>query len=128
MAVAEGQKEPGPGKDSFGRTLRPEEREGYAKAVLFSIDRNRNLDLATKGAEVAKRDPVVAAARAAGPSVFYTLGFDIATGLFGDLALGGAGHTSEGKGSREIRDGLNADGQSGFRASVELYLVKKHKA
>jgi hypothetical protein len=128
MAVAEGQTLPGPGKDSFGRTLRPEEQSGYAKGVLFSVDRNRNLDMATKGAAIAKRDPVVAAARTADPSAFYSLGFDIATGIFGDLALGGAGHTSEGPGSQAIRDGLNADGQKGFRAAVDLYLVQKHKA
>lgn len=128
MAVAEGQTAPGPGKDSFGRTLRPEEQSGYAKGILFSVDRNRNLDFATKGAAIAKRDPVVAAARTADPSSFYSLGFDIATGIFGDLALGGAGHTSEGPGSQAIRDGLNADGQRGFRAAVNLYLVQKHKA
>ena len=67
MAVAEGQTAPGSGKDSSGRTLKPEEQSGYAKGVLFSVDRNRNLDFATKGAAIAKRDPVVAAARTAGP-------------------------------------------------------------
>jgi len=128
MAVAEGQTLPGPGKDSFGRTLRPEEQSGYAKGVRFSVDRNRNLEFATKGAAIANVDAVVAKARTAIPSAFYSLGFDIATGIFGDLALGGAGHTLEGPGSQAIRDGLNDDGQKGFRASVDLYLVQKHKA
>ncbi len=128
MAVAEGQTLPGPGKDSFGRTLRPEEQSGYAKGVRFSVDRNRNLEFAIKGAAIANVDAVLAKARTALPSAFYSLGFDIAAGIFGDTALGGAGHTLEGPGSQAIRDGLNDDGQKGFRAAVDLYLVQKHKA
>ncbi len=126
MAVAEGHTLPGPGKDSFGRTLRPEEQSGYAKGVRFSVDRNRNLEFATKGAAIANVDAVVAKARTAIPSAFYSLGFDIAAGIFADEPLG-KGHTLEGPGSQAIRDGLNDDGQKGFRAAVDLYLVQKHK-
>jgi len=128
MAVAEGQTLPGPGKQRMHDSLKSDEQNGFSLAVSFSLERNRNLEFATRGAAIAKADPIVAQARTANPSVFYTLGFDIATGIFGDVALGGAGHTSEGPGSQAIRDGLSADGQKGFRASVDLYLVQKHKA
>jgi hypothetical protein len=128
MAAAEGQTAPGPGKQAIHDSLSPAEQIGFRSAVSFSLERNRNLVWATKGAAIAKVDPIVAKARTVDPSVFYWLGFDIATGLFGDLALGGAGHTSEGPGSQAIRDGLSDGGQKGFRAAVDLYLVQKHKA
>ena len=129
MAAAEGQTAPGPGKDRIRDTLSTNEQGGFTTAVLFSLDRNRNLDFATRGAAIVKVDPVAAKARTANPSVFFWLGFDIATGIFGDQALGGAGHTLEGPGSQAIRDGLlSPDAQKGFRASVDLYLVQKHKA
>jgi hypothetical protein len=127
MAAAEGQTAPGPGKQKIHDALRPAEQIGFTTAVSFSLERNRNAEFATKGAAIAKVDPIVANARTVNPSVFYWLGFDIATGIFGDLALGGEGHTSEGPGSQAIRDGLSAAGQKGFRAAVVLYLVKKHK-
>lgn len=128
MGVAEGQTLPGPGKQKIHDSLNPAEQGGFSTAVSFSLERNRNFDWAAKGAAIAKADPVVATARKANPSVFYWLGFDIAAGIFGDVALGGAGHTSEGPGSGAIRDALSADGQKGFRSAVDLYLVKKHKA
>jgi hypothetical protein len=128
MGAAEGQTLPGPGKQRIHDSLSPAEQEGYSTAVSFSLERNRNIEWAGKGAAIAQLDPVVAAARTARRSVFYWLGFDIATGIFGDASLGGAGHTSEGPGSGAIRDALSPDGQSGFRAAVDLYLVKKHKA
>ncbi len=127
MAVAEGQTMPGPGKDAIRDRLSEAEKIGFVSAVAFSLERNRNADFAAKGAAIAKLDPVVAQARS-NPSVFFMLGFDISAGIFGDLALGGAGHTSEGPGSGAIRDSLSLDGQKGFREAVKLYLVQKHKA
>jgi hypothetical protein len=78
--------------------------------------------LAAKGAAIAAVDPIVAKARTAEPDVLYWLGFDIATGFFGDPALGGEGRTSTGPGSLGIRDALSAPGQRGFNASVALHL------
>ncbi len=127
MAAAEGQTLPGPGKQRIHDGLTPAEQGGFSTAVDFSLERNRNLEWATKGAAIAKVDPVVAKLRTDVPSVFYTLGCDIATGIFGDLGLS-RGHTSEGPGSQAIRDALSADGQRGFRAAVDLYLVQKHRA
>jgi hypothetical protein len=122
MAIAEGQTAPGPGKDSFGRTLRAEEQPGYAKGVLFSVDRNRNLDNATKGAAIAKIDPKVAEARSRETDAFYTLGFDIATGFFGDPALGGQGQTAWGPGKQKVLDSLSPNSKRGFDASMKLHL------
>jgi hypothetical protein len=119
------------------------ERVGFDHAVLFSLDRNRANQRflsgnsgppgrwAFKGAAVAKADPFIAAARSAEPGVagvFYTLGFDIATGIFGQVESGGAGHTSEGPGSDAARnDLLSQDAQRGFRAAVDVHLVQKHR-
>jgi hypothetical protein len=68
----------------------------------------------------------VAEARTTDPDVFYWLGFDIATGIFGDHALGALGNTATGAGSMAIRDALNLNGQRGFNASVALHLRRKY--
>jgi hypothetical protein len=47
--------------------------------------------------------------------------FDIATGLFGDAALGAQGDTATVPGSVMIRDGLGTPAQRGFNASVALH-------
>jgi hypothetical protein len=128
MAIADGQTLPGPGKDRFGSALPQDEQGGFFRAVRFSVDRNRNAEFALKGRAVVKADPAAASARSLLPLGLAWLGFDIATGLFGDEALGADHHTSEGPGSEGIRDGLSEEGRMGFRAAVDLYLVKKHKA
>jgi hypothetical protein len=128
MAAAEGDTLPGPGKKSIHDSLDPAGGSGFDSAVEFSLERNRNAGFAAKGAGLVKVDPILAAARAANTSVMYWLGFDIGAGLFGEPSLGGAGNTSEGPGSRAVRDGLCFDGQAGFRAATDLYLVQKHKA
>lgn len=55
------------------------------------------------------------------------LGFDIATGIFGDPALGAKGNTATEPGSLKIRDGLSAAGQRGFNASVALHLSRNYR-
>jgi len=122
MAAAEGHTLPGPGKQRIHDALSTTEQGGFRTAVAFSLERNRNADFARKGAYIAEQDPIVAAARTANPSVWYWLGFDIATGIFGDPALGAQGNTLTGPGSLGIRDALSADGQRGFNASVKLHL------
>ena len=126
MAAAEGHTFPGPGKDRTRDSLRRDERGGFITAVSFSLDRNRNADLAARGARIAKIDPIVAAARTAQPDVLYWLGFDIATGIFGDPALGARGNTATGPGSLGIRDALSAAGQRGFNDSVRLHLSRDY--
>ena len=69
---------------------------------------------------------VVARARTAEPDVRYWLGFDIASGIFGDPALGAQGNTATGPGSMKIRDALSAPAQRGFNASVKLHLSRHY--
>lgn len=122
MAVSEGHTLPGPGKDRVGEGLSPAEQIGFRTALAFSLERNRHADLAARGAAVVRASPAVADVRARGASVFYWLGFDIATGLFGDPALGAVGNTLTGPGSNALRAALSAEGQRGFDASVALHL------
>jgi hypothetical protein len=84
--------------------------------------------LAAKGAAIAESDPELAAARAADTDVLYRQGFDIATGIFGDPALGAQGNTAMGPGSQRIRDSLSAAGQKGFDAAVKVHLSRNYKA
>ena len=125
MATAEGQTQPGPGKQRIQNSLSPAEQEGYKAAVSFSVERNRNARFAAIGATIAKVDPVVGKARNASNDVFYKLGFDIATGIFGDPALGAQGNTATGPGSLGIRDSLSRSGQRGFNDSVKLNLSRR---
>ena len=46
MAAAEGQTLPGPGKEKIGASLPATQQRGYNIAVSFSLERNRNADLA----------------------------------------------------------------------------------
>ncbi len=54
------------------------------------------------------------------------VGFDIATGLFGDPALGAVGNTAQGPGSQAIRNALTARAQPGFDASAALHLPRHY--
>jgi hypothetical protein len=126
MAAAEGQTLPGPGKQRIHDSLYQAEKGGFSTAVAFSLERNRNADLARVGTAIAEADPVVAAARDTTTDVFYRLGFDIATGIFGNRALGAKGNTATGPGSLKIRDALSATAQRGFNASVQLHLSRHY--
>jgi hypothetical protein len=83
--------------------------------------------LAATGADIAQIDPTVAEARNAEAGAFYQLGFDIATAIFGDPALGAQGNTMMGPGSERIRDTLSATGQRGFDASVKFHLARDYR-
>jgi hypothetical protein len=130
MAAAEGQTLPGPGKQRIHDSLTPPEQRGFTTAVLFSLERNRNAVLAARGAAIAKVDPVVSEARQSDrrgtrtveSDVFYRLGFDIATGIFGDVALGAQGNTATGPGSMKIRSSLSSPSRRGFDASTAFHL------
>ena len=126
LAAAEGQTLPGPGKQMIHDSLAPAEQRGFSKAVSFSLERNRNSDLAARGAMVARSDSVVGDARTAQESAFYRLGFDIASGIFGNPALGALGNTATGPGSLKIRDALSDAARKGFDASVALHLSRDY--
>ena len=125
MAAAEGNTEPGPGKQRIHDSLSQAEQGGFDAAVSFSLQRNKNARFAAVGAAIAQADPEVAQARSADPDVFYWLGFDIASGIFGDPALGANGNTATGPGSLGIRNALNPAAQRGFDASVALHLRRR---
>ena len=126
MAAAEGQTLWGPGKQRMLASLPPTEQEGFKVAVSFSLDRNRNAELAATGLAIAEADAAVAQARTRESDVRYWLGFDIATGIFGNPALGARGNTETGPGSLAIRDALSAPAQRGFNASVRLHLSRRY--
>ncbi len=100
---------------------------GGSFAPLPALDAGRIDALAATGATIAQTDPSVAAARNGNASASYQRGFDIASGLFGDPALGAAGNTLMGPGSARIRDSLDAAGQQGFNDSVNFHLARKYR-
>ena len=126
MAAAEGQTQPGPNKQRIHDSLSPTEQKGFRIAVAFSLERNKNGGFTAKGAAIAEVDPTVAEGRTADADAFYSLGFDIATGIFGDPALGAQGNTATGPNSLGIRDGLSAAGQRGFNVAVALHLSRDY--
>lgn len=126
MAVAEKQTAYGPGKQRTHDALPADERAGFRAAVDFSLERNANAELAAIGATIAASDPPDAAARNVEEDVFFRLGFDIATGLFGDPALGAIGNTLTGPGSLKIREALSAAGQRGFDAAVAFHQSRSY--
>ena len=124
----------GPGKQRFLDSLSFSEQLGFKDAAAFSLGRNNHAVLATKGTEIATADSEVASARALRKSGLFWLGFDIATGIFGDPALGALGHTSMGPGAEKIRSTasqgehvlLPSDGiEQGFNASVAFHLGRR---
>jgi len=127
MGTCEGHTEWGPGKQKIFDSLSSAEQNGFSKARDLSLERNNNIERATLGAAIAakSKDPELAAVRNAEPPGLYTLGFDIATAIFGDPALGAQGNTATGPGSLGIRAKLSPAGQRGFDAALKLYRVKR---
>ena len=133
MGVWLGNTADGPGKQAVGKALTPGEQVGFADAAAFSLQWNNNADFAAKGAVVAAKDPDVAAARAKArgtppdglAAALYWLGFDIATGIFGNPALGAQGNTLIGPGSEKIRATLGPDGRQGFNDSFPFNVVRR---
>lgn len=123
MAVAERQTAPGPGKDRYRDELPEAQRGGFTTAVHFTLMRNRAIEWAEKGAAIVRADPEVASAARARPNVFYCLGFDVATGIYGDPKLGAQGNTATGPGGFAIRDALgDPDAIRGFNDAVQFHL------
>jgi hypothetical protein len=127
MGIWEGNSAPGPGKQKIHDALSPAEQPGFDVAAAFSLPRNKYAALAKVGAAIGNADPAVANARNAENDVFYWLGFDIASGIFGDPAAGSLGNKSTGPGSLGIRNELNASGQRGFDAATALHLSRHYQ-
>ncbi|WP_347260528.1 hypothetical protein [Rudaea sp.] len=138
MAVAEGQTANGPDKQAIQDALSAGEQYGFRLAVQYSLDRNANADLAARGAAIVNADHSVMDARESKPGLgtrwlagnnpsFYRLGFNIATGLFGDRALGAVGNRQMGPGSLQIRNALSsASAQKGFDDAVAFHLGRNY--
>jgi hypothetical protein len=126
IAIAADQTLWGPGKQGLIDNLPVAEQQSAGKAAHFAVTRNANATFALKGAQIAVADtrPEVVSARALEAPGYYTLGFDIATALFGNTSIGGMGHTAQGPGSGAIRAGLPPEGIRGFDASVKLHMGK----
>jgi hypothetical protein len=127
MAAAERDTEPGLGKQRIHDSLSPAEQQGFTAAVTFLLAKNKNPKEAAVGAAIAKSDVSVGRARNADTDPFYQLGFDIATGLFGDPAKGTVGSTQLGTGALAIRSGLTPAGQRGFDASAKFHFSRSYR-
>jgi len=133
MGAWQGHTADGAGKQALGKALTPAEQLGFADAAVFSLQWNNNTDFAARGAAIAANDPEVEAARAKARgtppdglrAALYWLGFDIATGIFGNPALGAQGNTLIGPGSERIRATLGPDGQQGFNDSLAFNVRRR---
>jgi len=126
FGIWEGNTVPGPAKQRVHDALSSAEQPGFDIAAAISLPRNKYAALAKVGAAIGNADPAVAGARNAENDVFYWLGFDIASGIFGDPKAGAQGNTATGPGSLGIRNELNASAQRGFNASTQLHLSRKY--
>ncbi len=115
------------GKLHFGNCSAPNTCGGRGIENVCGTPRSGLSFVAATGAAISETDPVVAKARTKESDMFYSFGFDIATGIFGDPALGALGNTLTGPGSLRIRDALNAAGQRGFNASLALHFSRNYR-
>jgi hypothetical protein len=123
LAVAEHQTADGPGKAAVHDGLPAAEQQGFSLAVAFSLARNRAADAADRGAAVVAADPAVEKVADANSNVFYCLGFQVGTGIYGDPALGAIGNTATGPGGFAVRDALGSpDAVRGFNDAVRFHL------
>lgn len=116
----------GPGSTEIRDSLEPEEQPGFTLGAEVCRQRNLNSEIAGKGARVTAAEPAVQKARALRPPGLYWLGFDIATGLFGNPKLGALGSTVMGPGSERIRASLTVETATGFDNGVAYHLAQKY--
>jgi hypothetical protein len=128
MGVWEGNTAPGPGKQRFHDALTAAEQRGFDVAAAYSLPHNKYVALVGVGGTIAAADTELAASRSSlQEDGFYWLGFDIASGLFGDPAAGAEGAKAMGAGPVAIRDSLSANQQRGFDASMAMHLARTYE-
>jgi hypothetical protein len=125
-AAYENQQVPDKINGAAGQQLDAQTIGGFKLAQSFWLGWNRNVDLAVIGAWIASDDAYIARARGAEDDPFYKLGFDIATGIYGDRKHGARGNTATGPGAFAIRDLLQETAQRGFNASTALNLSRHY--
>jgi hypothetical protein len=122
LAIDENGTAQGPGKEKFKQDhIRDFDPGAYQRAVDYTMDRNANREIATRGADAVAARPEATAARARLPASNQWLGFNIGAGLFGSLAEGALGHTLQGPGSNQIRERLGAAAKLGYDAALSFY-------
>jgi hypothetical protein len=117
---------PGPGKQRYHDFLNFAEQQGFDLAAAYALSRNKYAGMVAVGSAINAADAQVRAKRNASKDGFYWLGFDIASGLFGDPRAGSQGNKSMGSLAIVARDSLNAAGQAGFDASMQMHLARKY--
>ncbi len=131
MGIWAGNTAPGPGKLRYRDLLAPNEQPGFDIAAAFSLPRNKYALQSQVGAAIANKDRAVSRARNTENDVFFWLGFDIASGIFGNRADGAQGNTATGPGSLGVRNELSAAGQRRLRClglsapEPQIQLIKK---
>ncbi|MEJ0086396.1 MAG: hypothetical protein WDO72_11970 [Pseudomonadota bacterium] len=127
LGIWEGNTAPGPGKQRYHDALTSAEQRGFDIAAAYSLTRNKYAALVGVGGAIAAADTELSASRSAlEEDGSYWLGFDIASGLFGDPAAGAEGDRAMNAGAAAIRDTLNAGQQRGFDASMALHLSRSY--
>ncbi|HEY6124201.1 MAG TPA: hypothetical protein VIV63_06095 [Steroidobacteraceae bacterium] len=127
MGIWAGNTAPGPGKQRYRAATLSESRYGFDIAAAFSLPRNKYAAQSNVGLSIARADRAVARERLSQDDPFFWLGFDIASGIFGDPKAGAQGNTATGPGSQAIRNDLNAAGQRGFDAATAFHLARRYQ-
>jgi hypothetical protein len=127
LGIWEGNTAPGPGKQRYHDALTGVEQRGFDVAAAYTLPRNKHDALVKVGLAIAAADPEVRAARAADSDPFYWLGFDIASGIFGDPAAGSQGSKALDAAAVVIRTPLDATAQRGFNASMQLHTGRTYQ-
>lgn len=126
LAAAEGHTEWGPGKERLANSFSYRPQAAFRLAAEYTVDRNRHMERVLIGAAIVEADPELAAAKEASIDPRFGLGFDIATAIFGDPALGAQGNTALGPGSLGTRGTLSERAQAGFDAAIKMHLSRTY--
>jgi hypothetical protein len=117
----------GPGKQRYHDFLTLAEQQGFNFAAAYALPHNKYAGLIDIASAINAADAEVRSARSASNDGFFWLGFDIASGLFGDPRAGSQGSRGLNSGAIAIREALNPAGQSGFDASMKLHLSRNYQ-
>jgi hypothetical protein len=127
MAAAERDTEPdSANSESMTRCLRQNSKDSRLPSPSYSRKTRTQRKRLSEPPSLSQMS-VSVAARNADTDPFYQLGFDIATGLFGDPAKGTVGSTQLGTGALAIRSGLTPAGQRGFDASAKFHFSRSYR-
>jgi hypothetical protein len=126
LAIAKDQTEWGPGKQRAIDDLPIVQQDSATRSAHFAVHRNALIAPALQGATVARGDtrPEAVTLRTAEPPGYFTLGFDVASALFANEALGGNGRAGSDSESVALRNKLPPEGTRGFDTAAKLYMGK----